>query len=49
MKNKRNQTIKTEEWRALPVDERLVHALVKGIDTYLNRPCRSFNLLSSRY
>lgn len=26
---------KTEEWRNLPVNERLVHALVKGIDTYL--------------
>ena len=26
---------KTEEWRNLPVNERLVYALVKGIDTYL--------------
>ncbi len=24
----------TEEWRALPVDERITHALVKGIDDY---------------
>ena len=24
----------TEEWRALPVSERITHALVKGIDTY---------------
>lgn len=31
------KTIKTEEWRTLPVDERLVHALVKGIDTYLEQ------------
>ena len=26
---------KTEEWRALPVNERLTHALVKGIDDYI--------------
>ena len=26
---------KTEKWRNLPVNERLVYALVKGIDTYL--------------
>ncbi|HYG95441.1 MAG TPA: vitamin B12 dependent-methionine synthase activation domain-containing protein, partial [Nocardioides sp.] len=25
----------TEEWRALPVGERITHALVKGIDTYV--------------
>jgi 5-methyltetrahydrofolate--homocysteine methyltransferase len=25
----------TEEWRSLPVEERLSHALVKGIDTYV--------------
>ncbi|MGN6608421.1 MAG: methionine synthase [Jatrophihabitans sp.] len=24
----------TEEWRSLPVEERITHALVKGIDTY---------------
>jgi len=26
---------KTEEWRSAPVEERLSHALVKGIDTYI--------------
>ncbi len=26
---------KAEEWRSLPVGERLAHALVKGIDTYI--------------
>ncbi len=27
---------KTEEWRLAPVEERLAHALVKGIDTYID-------------
>src|SRR6478609_1768964 len=27
---------KTEEWRNAPVAERLSHALVKGIDTYID-------------
>ena len=26
--------VRTEEWRELPVEERITHALVKGIDTY---------------
>jgi 5-methyltetrahydrofolate--homocysteine methyltransferase len=34
-KTAETETIKTEEWRNLPVEERLVHALIKGIDTYL--------------
>ncbi len=28
------QEVANEEWRALPVGERITHALVKGIDTY---------------
>ncbi len=28
---------KTEEWRLAPVEERLAHALVKGIDTYIDQ------------
>lgn len=31
----RTKTVETEEWRELPVSERLSHALVKGIDKYI--------------
>lgn len=31
----RDTSVRAEEWRELPVKERLAHALVKGIDTYI--------------
>jgi 5-methyltetrahydrofolate--homocysteine methyltransferase len=34
--NKDASEKKTEEWRLLPVEERLAHALVKGIDMYID-------------
>jgi 5-methyltetrahydrofolate--homocysteine methyltransferase len=32
---RRAKEAETEEWRALPVDKRLEHALVKGITTHI--------------
>ena len=34
----------TEEWRALPVSERITHALVKGIDTYAEADAEELRL-----
>ncbi len=34
----------TEEWRALPVSERITHALVKGIDTYAESDAEELRL-----
>ncbi|GAL85008.1 methionine synthase [Sporocytophaga myxococcoides] len=36
VKNKGKETVKDETWRKLPVNERLAHALVKGIVDYID-------------
>jgi 5-methyltetrahydrofolate--homocysteine methyltransferase len=35
VKSKTKETTAEEEWRKLPVEERLAHALIKGIDAYI--------------
>lgn len=37
VKAKTKETAAEEEWRKLPVEERLAHALVKGIDAYIEQ------------
>jgi 5-methyltetrahydrofolate--homocysteine methyltransferase len=37
----------TEEWRSLPVDERITHALVKGIDDYVEADTEELRALIS--
>ncbi len=45
MTNTDKQEIKAEAWRDLPVAERITHALVHGIDTFINEDVEEARLL----
>ncbi|KAJ1366771.1 putative methionine synthase [Parelaphostrongylus tenuis] len=49
MKKGDKKADKDEEWRHLPVEERLKYALVKGIDTYVVEDTEEARLMTDKY
>ena len=43
----RNKKVVVKEWRSTPLQERITHALVKGIDEFIIEDVEEARLLSS--